>query len=704
MKLKILFLIICLHFPIAGAKGASSGWQHEEHVAVRLVSALSSTGPATSVPLGIQFKLKPGWKIYWRSPGDAGLPPKVTWDRSENVRDLVIGWPVPKRFSVLGLETLGYLDEVILPVELKLISSGATTVRVKLEYLICEKICIPYVNTLELRLPPGRTVLSDYSNLIAQYSARIPKLDGRHGLSIESSHLTKSGDKNEVVFFAQTKNIFKRPDIYVEGPEGSHFSKPEVIFTQDRKLAELRVLANGVELSALERGGITATLVDGDRSIEAKLYPEYKSSNLQASSPFSQNKKSSLTAIIIFALIGGLILNIMPCVLPVLSIKLLGVISNLGNDRRTIRVGFLASAAGILFSFMTLAVGLIVLKAGGASVGWGIHFQQPVFLAFLSVVLGLFAYNLFGLFEVKLPSWVGGVVARRLHRENLTEHFFAGTLAALVATPCSAPFLGTAVGFALSQGWPEILLVFASLGVGLASPYLLVAIFPGLAGFLPRPGPWMNTVKRVLGIALLGTVAWLLYVFANVLDIGAAATLCGLIVTMGIILLLKKLPRSALGRNSGLIVLFLSVAAISFPTRWNAGLKPTGDHFSYSTAVWRGFDARKINNLVADGKTVLVDVTADWCITCQVNKRFVLDSSRLVEALRTGAIIGMRADWTMPNDEIAKYLGSFGRFGIPFNVVYGPEKPNGIVLPELLTNVILTRVLNEVSGVRGEIQ
>ena len=299
---------------------------------------------------------------------------------------------------------------------------------------------------------------------------------------------------------------------------------------------------------------------------------------------------------------------------------------------------------------------------------------------------------------------MGSIAATRLNRDNLAEHFFAGTLAALVATPCSAPFLGTAVGFALSQGWFEILLVFSSLGVGLASPYLLVALFPGLAGFLPRPGPWMNTVKRVLGVALLATVVWLLYVFANILDVGGAALLGGLIVTMGVILLLKKLSGSALGRSLGFIVLFMSVAAIIFPTMWNTGLKPIGDRPHFSTAVWREFDAAQIKNLVADGQTVLVDVTADWCVTCQVNKRFVLDASRVVEALKTGSIIGMRADWTMPNDEIAKYLGSFGHFGIPFNVVYGPEKPDGIVLPELLTNAVLARVFNEVSGMQGATQ
>ena len=698
MKLKILFLIICLHFPIANANGASSEWQREEQVAVRLVSAFISTGSATTVPLGVQFKLKPGWKIYWRSPGDAGLPPKVTWDRSENVKDLVVGWPAPKRFSVLGLETLGYLDEVILPVELKLISSGATIVRVKLEYLICEKICIPYVNNLELRLPAGKAVLSDYSNLIAQYVARIPKRDGRHGLSIQSSHLIKSGDKNEVIFFAQTKDVFKQPDVYIEGPAGSHFGKPEVNIAQDRKLAELRVLASGVGRAALEQDGITATLVDGDKSIEAKLYPKYKPSNMNASFRFSQTKELTLAAIIIFALLGGLILNVMPCVLPVLSIKLLGVISNVGKDSKIIRAGFLASAAGILFSFMVLAVVLIILKAGGASIGWGIQFQQPIFLAFLSVVLGLFAYNLFGLFEVKLPAWVGSIVAKRINRGNLAEHFFAGMLAALVATPCSAPFLGTAVGFALSQGWFEILLVFSSLGVGLASPYFLVALFPGLAGFLPRPGPWMNTVKCVLGVGLIVTLLWLLYVFSNVLDMGGAAALGGLIMTMGVILLLKKLPGSALGRRSGLIVVFLSVAAIIFPIVWNTGLKPTGGRPNVSAAVWHKFDAVQIKKLVADRKTVLVDITADWCVTCQLNKRFVLDASRVVEALKAGSIIGMRADWTTPNDEIAEYLGSFGHFGIPFNVVYGPQKPDGIVLPELLTNALLIRVFNEVSG------
>ena len=402
----------------------------------------------------------------------------------------------------------------------------------------------------------------------------------------------------------------------------------------------------------------------------------------------------SLLVVLGLALIGGLILNLMPCVLPVLSIKLLSVVSHGGREAGPVRVSFLASAAGILVSFLVLAVVAIGLKAGGMAAGWGIQFQQPLFLTAMAVVVSLFAANLFGLFEIPLPRALADLAGGHGgDGHGLASHFLTGAFATLLATPCSAPFLGTAVGFALARGVAEILLVFAALGLGLALPYLLVAAFPGLATRLPRPGPWMITLRRILGLALVATAVWLLSVLA--VQIGLTATLIvgALLVVLGLALALaRRLPRPAV---TGAV---LAAALAAFLTPAAFEVRPSALQTNQDAGEWEPFDQARIAELVASGAVVFVDVTADWCITCQVNKTLVIDSDAVREILGNGEVIAMRGDWTLPSQEISDYLASFGRYGIPFNAVYGPDMPQGEPLPELLSVDAVLEALERAGG------
>lgn len=336
------------------------------------------------------------------------------------------------------------------------------------------------------------------------------------------------------------------------------------------------------------------------------------------------------------ALLGGFILNLMPCVLPVLSLKLMSLVRHAGEGRGRLRAGLLASAAGIIASFLMLAAVTAGLKAAGLAVGWGVQFQQPLFLGFMIAVLLLFAGSMAGLFEIPLPRFIADRVSGP-EGSGLGGAFLTGAFATLLATPCSAPFLGTAVGFALAAGTTEILAIFAALGLGMASPYLLAAAFPAVAGWLPRPGRWMVGLRRVMALALLGTAAWL----GLVLD----AALRG------------PAPVTALaaGQNGG------------------------------GGARWAAFDEAAIAGHVAAGRVVLVDVTADWCVTCQANKKFVLNRDPVAATLADPRVVALRADWTRPDEAIAAYLARHGRYGIPFNMVYGPGAPAGIALPELLS-------------------
>jgi len=388
-------------------------------------------------------------------------------------------------------------------------------------------------------------------------------------------------------------------------------------------------------------------------------------------------------------------------VLPVLSLKLLSIVKLGGVEARTPRrqrLGLLATAAGIVASFLVLAGGAVALKAAGASVGWGIQFQEPVFLAAMAVVVTLFGANMLGLFEVVLPGRAMDAAARasgagRPEKHGLAGPFLTGAFATLLATPCSAPFVGTALGFALSRGPVEIGAIFAALGLGMALPYLLIAAVPRLARLLPRPGRWMIWVKALLGVALFGTAAWLLSVLAVQVPPTAAVVIAGALAAMAVVLWLRRRGGIAIRRVHTVAATVLALAAVLLPLRFDRSDATTVQ--AASAIPWIRFDRAAIPGLVGEGKVVFVDVTADWCITCQANKKLVIDRDPVAARLKQDGVVAMKADWTKPDAKIADFLGRHGRYGIPFNIVYGPGAPTGIVLPELLTEQAVTGALDQ---------
>lgn len=673
------------------ALAAASDWAVEEQVKVRLLSA-GKTAAAETVKLGLEFDLKPGWKIYWRSPGDAGFPPAIDWAGSRNLAAGEIAWPVPHRFSLFGLETFGYGDRVVLPIEARVENPGeALSLTAAVDYLICEEICIPYQANLSLDLPAGPESRSPEAFLIESFSRQVPGQGAERGLSIETAVLTGSLEAPVLAVTARSETPFSEPDLLVEGPPGFSFAKPEVTLSEGGLLAEIRVAASGVqENQVLEGKQLTLTVTDGLRGLEQANIARF------AELPEPEGLAPlALLGILGLALLGGLILNLMPCVLPVLSIKLLSIAEQGGREGRQIRASFLASAAGILFSFLVLASAAVALKSAGMAVGWGIQFQQPIFLSAMALVMALFAYNLMGFFEVPLPSFIGNLGAGGPDK-GLLGNFGTGALATLLATPCSAPFLGTSVGFALSRGAWEIYLIFTALGIGLALPYLLVAAVPGLASWLPRPGQWMITLRRILGLLLAGTAVWLLSVLAVQVGMVAALIAGGLLFGLGLVLWAgpNLMPKQRLATPAAAVVLALAALALPTGLRTESALR----NDAALESVWRDLDRAAIGTLVRDGQVVFVDVTADWCITCQVNKKLVLETDRVTERLAGDDIVQMRGDWTLPSDAISAYLASFQRYGIPFNAVYGPGAPQGIALPELLTTDAVMAAIEEAAG------
>ncbi len=662
---------------------AASPWTHTLGGDVRLVSAVAGVGEGTTVRLGLHFALSPHWKIYWRSPGDAGYPPTIDWTGSQNLTEAAITWPAPRRFSLRGIETAGYEGEVVLPITVTLERSGASLwIRAGVDFLVCAEICVPQQANLTLLIPDEPAEPSPFMHLIERHAARVPG-DGRTAglrLLTAATGPDEDGQGGIIAVAVEADPLLTRPDLFVEGLGDLNAGAPQVRQNGNGQQVMLRVPTRTPVPAGTP---VTLTLVDGARAMQATV-------SLAAGDgmPDTATTGAMTTFVVMlgFAFLGGVILNLMPCVLPVLSLKVMTMINHGGTpERGTVRRSFVASSAGVLFSFLLLAGAAITVKAAGAAVGWGIQFQQPLFLVVMIIVLTLFAANLWGLFEVPLPPWLADLGRGKQERGQIGA-FLSGAFATLLATPCSAPFLGTAVGFALARGPLEILLIFTTLGLGMACPYLLIAAFPGLATRLPRPGRWMMRLKGLMGLALATTTIWLLTVLTA--QVGErTAILTGLAMATGVgMLALRQRLSLRLRPIATLAALGLMGAAIVVPP------SPDGQEMVRPQGPWLPFDEDVLARHVAKGQVVFVDVTADWCVTCQVNKAVVLSRGEVAE--RLGRMITMQADWTRPDARIAAYLARFGRYGIPFNVVHGPGIPRGLVLPELLTAETVLKALD----------
>ncbi|ALG71578.1 copper resistance protein [Azospirillum thiophilum] len=687
------FVLVLLLTVLAGgtspvlAQDGVGAWTKAGPVEARLVSAVRGTGELAALPLGLELRLEPGWKTYWRSPGDAGFAPRLDWSRSANLTGATLSYPAPHRFSVLGFETAGYDGAVLFPLQGVPAAAGKPVdLALTAELLVCSDICVPQTLDLALALPAGPADPSDAANDIARAQALVPK--GPNGL-LRIDAVRATGGTLEVE--ATAVDGFVTPDLFVETEPPLTFSAPKTVFSDDDRHVRLTLTVTdpqpGLDLAG---SAMTLTLVDGDKAVEV---PATATASPAAGSGAAVPAGAGLAAMLGVALLGGLILNLMPCVLPVLSLKLMSVVKQGGRAPAAVRAGFLASAAGILASFLLMASVLVGVKAAGGAVGWGIQFQQPLFLVFMVVLVTLFSANLWGLFEVPLPR----SLADRLGGEGLAGPFATGMFATLLATPCSAPFLGTAVGFALSKGPVEVYAIFAALGVGLALPYLAVAAWPRVAGWLPRPGRWMATLKTVLGVALMLTALWLLSVLTVQIGEVAAATVGLLMAALVLALWIGRSASGAAGKAGPVLAGALAVVAFAMPAVVGppAGAAPVADA---SKARWVPFVEATIREHVAAGRTVFVDVTADWCITCQANKKLVLNRGAVATRMEDAAVVPMRADWTRPDAAIAKFLADHGRYGIPFNIVYGPGAPEGIALPELLSDGAVLEALDRAAG------
>ena len=670
----------------------------------RLLADVASVDPGAVFRLGVLLKMDPGWHTYWQYSGDAGMPTQVDWKLPPGYKAGALQWPLPKKYSEAGdLTVYGYADEVLLYSEIQApTASTADTVLLEagVSWLVCKEICIPGGAEVSVSLPVGRGRTAPANrSFFEQFAARVPRalqadagLQVSHGVASRAQEIAVdlavrhdgSAEVRAVEFLPLDLDGFE----FSTRPEPDGGLRLSLKPYADRQLP----LLSGV----LQYTGPTL----GERSVYLSLDLETSTEPSQTSPSFGPAGGSSLAAYLLMAIVGGFILNLMPCVLPVISLKILGIVSHAGEDRRRVRALGLAFAGGIELTFLALAVLVLALKLAGEQIGWGFQFQYPEFVVFMAALVFALGLSLFGVFTVNVRVSGGG------SREGLFGSFSNGVLATILATPCTAPFLGTALGFAFSQSGPLVVLLFAAIGMGMALPYLLLALNPDWMRWLPAPGPWMERFKQLMGFLLMGTVVWLLWVLGNqlglegviwtisfLLALGLACWMIGSWIDLGT----NRIRRRFVWGLSLMLVVTAYVTLLNpilqTERAW-ASIGETGDR----DQVWQPYTPERLDRLLAEGRIVFIDFTAEWCWTCKINERAVLEDVDVRTRFAELGVATVKADWTNRNPEITRLLRSFGRSGVPLYVVYPGKGEDPIVLPELITASIVLESLERARG------
>ncbi len=706
MKL-LRHLLLLLMLP-ALARATESTSVKKGAVQVTLVSDAATIEPGKAFTVALRMQHDPHWHSYWIAPG-TGFPTALTWTMPEGFKTGAIQWPTPHTVKDASgkITGNGYENEVYLLVEITPPEKFAPDPNIKLqaavEWLMCQEVCMPGDAKLKIIFPiaPSGTGTSDprWVQPLNDTRAKLPQSNS--GWEVTASHTAtgatlrltpKPGTMHqpaELQYFAADAFTDYAKPVIVTRENNSWVIQMEIdAAAPDKNPARLSgVLASANGWSA--DSGYNGLVIDVPFSPEVS--PVEKSAPSTASpvvtKPVPPPAPGSLPATLLLAFVGGLILNLMPCVFPVLGIKILGFVNQSGHDRRKITLHGLVFASGVLLSFWILAGALLVLRAGGSQLGWGFQLQSPAFVFAMAVFLLVFALNLSGLFEIGLAAT--GVGGKLQMKDGFAGSFFTGALAVLVATPCSAPFLAPALGAALSLPAFQSLLVFTAIAIGLALPYLLLSIFPQALRVLPRPGAWMETFKQFMAFPLYATVGWLLWVLAGQTKDDDNALL---LIAFGFVLV--AMAAWAYGRFAqawgkpgkqlfGRIFAALLLAGGLY-TGWPKEAVVAPIDGSYQI-IWEKWSPEAITAAQAAGKFVYVDFTARWCATCQTNKAAVFHSDEVLAKLNEKNVVLLRGDWTNRDPKITAELARWNRSAVPFNLIYAPGKSTPVILPELLT-------------------
>ena len=677
LSLKLSFFLILLS--TASFSLWSDSFFKASDSTIEIISESKTMNAGDKLLLGLQFKLSPGWHTYWKNPGDAGEGASVTWSLPEGIKASEILWPGPETIPVEPLMTFGYEDEITLLTNI--IASEAAVfpaiLKAKISWYTCKDICVPQEANLELTIKGGdkrdtsftnqlSTILLDLpTNLPNQH--RVEALDDSYFLQME---LKDDASINSAYFFPEEYGLIS-------------YSKKQITEINNNSLS-LQVPGSEVDLKLQKFAGV---LLLNSQNSSQFFNVSLDLGNEQKAEAFSL---MDLVVTIVFAFIGGLILNVMPCVFPILSIKILSFVEQSEGSRKKMIQHGLSFSAGVLITFLSIAGLLLVLKSGGESIGWGYQLQSPLMvtlLIYLFVAIGItFMSNLIlGGQLAQLGNFTQGY-------SDITGSFLTGVLAVIVASPCTAPFMGSAVGIALLQPGFSTVAIFISLGMGFAAPYLLLSFYPSLLRVLPKPGAWMETMKQFMAFPMWASALWLTWVLS-----GQVETDTVLMVLLGALLIALSLWLLEKNQSSEGFIKWVAVSVATLLLGSALWLAPTDYENTQDKSSSNGdsYTPELLEELLANDQPVFLNFTADWCITCKVNEAIVLNQTSIKSALKSKNIVYLKADWTRKDAAIADKLAEYGRTGVPLYLLFSP---GGVptILPELLTEDILLSYINEI--------
>jgi len=646
---------------------------------VTLLTESNQVGGEETLLVGLEFNLSPGWHTYWENPGDSGEGASIKWNLPSGFKASTILWPGPKRIPVEPLMTYGYEDKALLLTEIKSPKEFSNPVKIsaKINWLTCKDICIPQEGQVDMTLIKGPKVANQFTSKLKEIASTVPKnFPSPYRVSVINEKIflqfEKEGSRNisEAYFFPNEYGLINyTADQKLERNDNS--------FSLELSSAEVQLKTNTLK-------GVLKLKVDGIKEFYTLDLPLEKNTN-------NPLVTISLLTAIIFAFLGGIILNAMPCVFPILSIKILSFIEQSQGSKEKLFHHGLVFSAGVLTTFLAVSALLIFLRASGEAIGWGYQLQSPwvvSLLIYLFVVIGIVFMG-----NIVLGSSFGNLGTLVQNQKDLTSSFFTGVLAVIVASPCTAPFMGPALGLALLQPGLKSIVIFLALGIGFSLPYLILSIYPQLLSKLPKPGEWMQTLKQIMAFPMWASALWLAWVLSSQVDMQSvfAVLLGALLIALGLWLMEKTQNSASILRR---LTLIFSLGLMIFSI-WLLPIASDNNSPSLKNEE-NAFSVQKLNSLRSEQKMVFLNFTADWCITCKVNEAIALNQDKVKKVLDEKNIIYLKADWTRKDPEIASMLASYGRTGVPLYLLF-PSQGDPIILPELLTEDLLLDFLKEIN-------
>lgn len=659
-----------------------------------MAHAPDGAGPGQTVWVGLQLSHQPEWHTYWKNSGDSGQPTALSWTLPAGVQAGDIAWPVPKKLPIGNLANYGYDGTVLLPVPLTISSAFKPTganpellVKLRASWLVCKLECVPQDGEFALSLPVRGSTALHAAAFDAAFKAQPTALKQAASIAIEGQHLKVSVpglpatlQGKTLDFFPETPEVIETAATWTQSWQGAVWTASVPIAPQRGSSPNLMPLVLASQSGTERLGFVTQAKVSG-------VWPEVKplgavtfpAAAAAAPLQLAPSVPGSFWLALLGALLGGMILNLMPCVFPVLAIKVVGFARH-GNNTQQQRIGGLAYSAGVVLSFAALGALMLVLRGAGEQLGWGFQLQSPLVVAGLAALFAVMGLNLAGLFE--FGKLVPSSVASLEVKNPSVNAFLTGVLAVVIASPCTAPFMGASLGLALALPGTQAMAIFATLGIGMALPYLAASWSPTLARHLPKPGRWMATFRSAMAFPMFATVVWLVWVLGQQSGVDGAATLLTLLLALA--LLLWSIGLSGRSRVAMTTISIAFFALLTWAIGQNITKPVTYSAAPSSTELWQPWAPGKVDQVLASGAPVFVDFTAAWCVTCQYNKKTTLANADVLADFAARKVTLLRADWTRRDPAITAALAQLGRNGVPVYVLY----QNGhapVVLSEILS-------------------